>query len=108
MNLPDHCIDYRGRRIEFPPSAVRHILRNHSEINPYLTRICEALAEPHLVFSRPRRKTHIYYKLGVCDDDYTGPYFVVYVRYNGDRTIVTAHSIRYLPAEVLHNLPTQN
>ena len=97
MDLPDHCIDYRGRRIEFPQSSVYHISRRHPEVYAYLPRICEVLTDPDYVFSRPGENTHIYYKWGICADEYTGPYFVVYVRYNGDRTVATAHSITTFP-----------
>ena len=93
MNTVDHCIDYRGRRIEFPRSAVRHIQDKHSEIDSYLSRICDVLAEPDLVYSRGNTNTHLYYKLGVCSGEFTGRYLVVYVRYNnGGLHIRTAHS----------------
>lgn len=89
----EHCIDYRGRRIEVTDAARRHILNRHPEMAPYLSRICEALAEPDLVYSRRRPDTHLYYKLGVCSDEFTSSYFVVYVRYNTvGRWVTTAHS----------------
>ena len=95
----DHCIDYRARRIEFPERTRSHILRRHPEMDPYLPRICEVLSDPDLVFSRPGSNTHIYYKSGICSDEYTSSYFVVYVRYNGRRRVVeTAYSTAYFPA----------
>ena len=97
MQLPEHCIDYRDRRIEFPNSAVRHILDGHPEMDPYLVRICEALADPDFVFSRPNENTHFYYKQGICSDENTGAYFVVFVRYNGTRAVRTAHSSSRFP-----------
>ena len=98
MDLPDHCIDYRGRRIEFPLSAVRHISYGHPEVYSYLPRICEVLAESDIVFSRPSQNTHIYCKSGICIDEYTSSYFVVYVSYtNVGRAIETAYSTGRLP-----------
>ena len=93
MYVPDHCIDYRGRRIEFPDKSRRHILRNHPAIAPYLSRICEVLSEPDLVYSRSRSNTHLYYKLGICSDQFNGRFMVVYVRYNNfNRWVATCHS----------------
>ena len=67
-------------------------------MDPYLSRTCEVLSSPDLVFSRPGNNTHIYYKSGVCSDEYTSSYFVMYVRYNGaGRAIETAYSTAYLP-----------
>ena len=97
MNLPDNCIDYRGRQIEFPPSTARHISNRHPEVYVYLPRICEVLANPDLVFSRPSENTHIYYKRGIYSDDDGPKYLIVYVRYNGDRSVRTAHATRFFP-----------
>ena len=97
MDLPDHCIDYRGRRIEFPQLAVRHISRRHPEVYTYLPRICEVLADPDFVFSRPSENTHIYYRMGIYTDEHSPKYLIVYVRYNGERTVRTAHATRFFP-----------
>ncbi len=102
MYVPDHCIDYRGRRIEFPNSALRHILRRHPDMFPFLPRVCEVLSGPDVVLTRPAANTHIYAKLGIHADDY----FVVYVRYNhAGRAITTAYPTRFLPPGLFRIYP---
>ena len=102
MHLPEFCIDYRGRTIEFPDGARRHILRRHPDIHPFLPRICEVLSGPDVVLTRPGANTHIYAKLGICSDDY----FVVYVKYNDtERAVTTAYSTAYLPSRLFRIHP---
>ena len=75
-------------------------------MDPYLHRICEVLETPDFVYSRPRTNTHIYYKSGICTDEHTSSYFVVYVSYNDyQRVIETAYSRGHLPTELFRIHP---
>ena len=88
--------------MEFPDSALHHILSGHPDIGPYLPEICDVLAAPDYVFTRPARNTHIYCKDGILPEELPR-YFVVYVQYNGDngtRSIATAYPRTHLFANL--------
>ena len=99
-------MDYRGRTIAFSEYALNHILSGHPDIGPYLPEICEVLADPDYVFTRPAQNTHIYCKDGILPEELSR-YFTVYVRYNdrGGRGITTAFPSRRLPAAEVQIYP---
>ena len=75
-------------------------------MGPYLPDICEVLADPDYVFTRPARNTHIYCKAGILPEEFP-QHFTVYVRYNdrGERGIATAFPSRRLPATEVQIYP---
>ena len=87
--------NYRGQTVEFSGNVRNHILERHPEMYAYIDEVWNVLANPDLVYSHVRTKTHWYYKLGICKEREAGTYMLVIVGYNdeGYRWVKTCHSI---------------
>ena len=68
-------VDVFGHRLHFDSDHRRHILSEHPEVRPYLSRLAEVFRSPDWV-KRSRRRPQVYLYYRFYDDVFDGKYLL--------------------------------